>query len=254
MAEPGTGPSRAGRGIARDHIAVALDVSTIEEATRFAECVAPHAGVLKVGLELFVAHGPAVVAAVSKVGCDVFLDLKLHDIPETVGRSVARARDLGVKYLTVHASGGPGMLHAAAREAGSDLVLLGVTVLTSISEVELRALGVARSLDSHALALAQMCREVGVRGLVASALEVPTLRAAVPESFLVTPGIRPSGSDKGDQSRVATPSEAIRRGANLLVVGRPVRDAKDRAGAARAIEAEVQSVLDATSAGTDANK
>ncbi|NUP10360.1 MAG: orotidine-5'-phosphate decarboxylase [Polyangiaceae bacterium] len=227
----------------RDCIAVALDVSTLEEAKRLAGAVAPHVGVLKVGLELFVRYGTSAVEAIAPFGVPIFLDLKLHDIPETVGRSVASARDLGVRFLTIHASGGPAMLRAAANAAGDQLRLLGVTVLTSISPDDLRSIGVSAPVDEHARSLARACHDAGVTGLVTSALEAPVLRRELPSSFLVTPGIRPSGAARGDQSRVATPGDAVRAGADLLVVGRPIRDAADPAAAARAIADEVDAAL-----------
>jgi orotidine-5'-phosphate decarboxylase len=228
-------PSRA-----RDRIAVALDVSNLEEARALAERVSPHVGVLKVGLELFVRFGIDAVRALAPVGLPIFLDLKLHDIPETVGRSVASARELGVSYLTVHASGGPKMLRAAADAAGDGLTLLGVTVLTSITPAELAGLGVPAPLEEHARALARSCRDAGIGGLITSALEVEALRQEVGDMLLVTPGIRPSGASSQDQARVATPAEAIRRGADLLVVGRPIRDAADPREAAAQIEREIE--------------
>lgn len=225
--------------VAREMIAVALDVATVEEARRLAEQVAPHVGVMKIGLELFIAHGPAAVRAMADLGCRVFLDLKLHDIPETVARAVSSARDLGVAFLTLHASGGRAMLEAAAKASGSELTLLGVTVLTSLKQEDLGAMSVNRPLSDHARVLATLCRDAGVTGLVTSALEVRALREVLPDAFLVTPGIRPSGADAGDQARVATPSDAVRAGSDLLVVGRPLRDASDPAAAARALEAEI---------------
>ncbi len=229
---------------ARGRIAAALDVPTLDEALAFGRAVAPHVGVLKVGLELFVAYGPRAVTEVAAVGCDVFLDLKLCDIPETVARSVARARDLGATYLTVHASGGRSMLEAAAREAGPSLKLLGVTVLTSLSAADLKTLGIERSVDAHALALGALCEGAGVPGLVTSALEVAALRAALPRTILVTPGIRPAGGPSQDQARVASAFDAIRAGSDLLVVGRPLRDAEDRTRAAAALEEEVARALE----------
>lgn len=230
---------------ARAKIAVALDVASVDDARRLAELVAPHAGVVKIGLELFVAQGPAAVRAMEDLGCDVFLDLKLHDIPETVARAVASARDLGVAFLTLHASGGRAMLEAAAKAAREELMLLGVTVLTSLKQEDLSALSVNRPVSDHARVLATLCRDAGVTGLVTSALEVRALREVLPDAFLVTPGIRPSGADAGDQARVATPADAIRAGSDLLVVGRPVRDAADPAAAVRALEAEVAAALEA---------
>ncbi|MFO0555463.1 MAG: orotidine-5'-phosphate decarboxylase [Polyangiaceae bacterium] len=230
---------------ARAHLAVALDVPTLDEARELAHLVVPFARVLKVGLELFVAHGPAAVRAVSDLECDVFLDLKLHDIPETVARSVASAAQHGVRYLTLHAGGGPRMLAAAARAAhNTKLQLLAVTVLTSLDAGELAATGVASAPAEQADRLAHLAREAGLRGLVTSPEEAPRLRAALgPEALLVTPGIRPSGASAGDQRRIATPAAAIRGGADLLVVGRPIRDAASPADAARAIRDEIAAAL-----------
>lgn len=239
--------SQPHRPRARDRIAVALDVSNLEEARALAEQVAPHVGVLKVGLELFVRFGVEAVNVVAPVGLPIFLDLKLHDIPETVARSVASARSLGVRFLTVHASGGAKMLQAAAKAAGDELTLLGVTVLTSITPADLASLGVSAPLEEHARALARSCRDAGVGGLITSALEVEALRREVPNLLLVTPGIRPSGAQAQDQARVATPAEAIRRGADLLVVGRPIRDAASPREAAAALEREIESALVHTS-------
>jgi len=236
---------------ARARLAIALDVPSLDQAFALAERVIPYAGVLKVGLELFVAHGPAAVRRFGELDVELFLDLKLHDIPETVARSVAQARELGVTYLTVHTTGGRAMLEAAAAAArgakgARELQLLGVTVLTSISERELGELGVGRDMNAHVLALGVLARDAGLRGLVASAQEVARLRTELPEMKLVTPGIRPRGADVGDQARVATPSAAISAGASLLVVGRPVRDAPDPGAAAEAIQLEMASEIESS--------
>ncbi len=227
-----------------------LDFPDVPQALRGAERVVAHVDVLKVGLELFLEGGPEVVRSLERLGKPVFLDLKLHDIPETVHRAVARACDLGVAYLTVHASGGPRMLTAAVEavaKAGSALRLLGVTVLTSIDADELRTLGVATTPAEHATHLAQLGYAAGLRGFVCSPREVAPLREQLgPESVLVTPGVRPAGSDVGDQKRVATPGEAVRAGSSMLVVGRPIRDANDPAQAAHAIRAEMSAATAAS--------
>lgn len=218
----------------------------LDEAKRFAEAVAPHVGVLKIGLELFVAEGPRVVEALSGLGCKIFLDLKLHDIPETVRRAVTRAKQLGVHYLTVHASGGRSMLDAAVEAAGSELNILAVTVLTSMGDGDLPWIGVSRSLPEHALSLARMATDLKVPGLVCSPHEVSNLRRHFPNAILVTPGIRPGGKRGGsgdDQTRIATPSAAIESGSSMLVVGRPLRDAADRSAAARDLFEEVAGAL-----------
>lgn len=204
-----------------------------------------HVGVVKVGLELFVSAGPSVVKAVAAGGQRVFLDLKLHDIPETVARAVERAAALGVSFLTLHAGGGRAMMEAAARAArGSELRLLAVTALTSLDQEALVEVGVERPLEDHVVRLARLAAASGIDGLVASAREVARLRAELPNAFVVTPGIRPAGKvAQDDQARVATPGAAIRDGSSLLVVGRPLRDAQDRAAAARSLHDEVAEAL-----------
>lgn len=220
-------------------LAFALDYPDLESARRGAEVVAPEVDVLKVGLELFVDAGRAAVDMARGFGAEVFLDLKLHDIEKTVERAVGTASSLGVKYLTIHASGGPGMIEAASRRAekeGSGLVILAVTVLTSLGAEDLAALGLGETPADHAARLALLAKKSGAHGLVCSSEEVGRLRALVgPEMVLVTPGIRPAGAALGDQKRVGTPADAVRSGSSVLVVGRPIRDAEDPAAAARAI-------------------
>lgn len=227
----------------RSRLAFPLDYPTLAEARQGAARVAESVGVLKVGLELFVREGPAAVALGREFGCDVFLDLKLFDISETVERAVGSAAALGVRYLTLHASGGPQMLERAARRAereAPNMVLLGVTVLTSLDASDLAATGVVGSASDQVSRLARLARSSGLGGLVCSVAEVSRLREeSGSELVLVTPGIRPEGADAGDQKRVGTPRGAIRAGASLLVVGRPIRDAADPAAAARAILAEI---------------
>ncbi|HET7540473.1 MAG TPA: orotidine-5'-phosphate decarboxylase [Polyangiaceae bacterium] len=230
---------------AREKLAFALDFPSFAEAEAGAARVAHAAGVLKVGLELFVSEGPRTVALGQKLGCELFLDLKLHDIPETVERAVAAAAAHGVRYLTLHAAGGPRMLAAAARRAereNTGLVLLAITVLTSLDAADLMAVGVAADPGSQALRLAKLAQEQGIPGMVCSAAEVSALRALLgPRAVLVTPGIRPiSGAAGDDQKRTATPQGAIAAGSSLLVVGRPIRDAADPAAAATAICDEIQ--------------
>ena len=231
----------------RSRLAFALDYPNLDSAKAAASPLADYVGVLKVGLELFVKEGPSSTNLGIDLGCDVFLDLKLHDIPETVERAVANACQLGVRYLTVHASGGPRMLAQAAervRKEGVELTLLAVTVLTSLDETDLRAVGVNRSPAEQVLNLARMATSSGIRGFVCSTAEVGRLRTDLgPSVILVTPGIRPSGPGSDDQKRVATPSLAIQSGSSLLVVGRPIRDAKDPKAAAAAIEREIAQAL-----------
>ncbi len=198
----------------------------------------------KVGLELFTAEGPECVREVAGLGYDVFLDLKLHDIPNTVARAVESVSRLPIRMLTVHASGGREMLRAAdraGRESAPGLLLLGVTVLTSLGAGDLAAIGVAGPPDGQVLRLARLAVESGLGGLVCSPLELPLLRAELPAGIaLVTPGIRPAGADKHDQKRVMTPGDAARAGANFIVVGRPILQADDPVAAAHAVLAELK--------------
>jgi orotidine-5'-phosphate decarboxylase len=220
----------------RDRVCAALDFSTWAAAERFARAVAPEVGMLKVGLELFAAEGPPAVRAAAALGRPVFLDLKLHDIPNTVEGAARSAAASGASLLTVHASGGEEMMRAAVRGAGPGVRILAVTVLTSLDAAALAAVGLAGSPAEAVVRLASLAVRAGVAGLVCSPLEVAAVRAAVgPAPLLVVPGVRPAGAAKGDQARVATPAEAVRAGADVLVVGRPLRDAPDPAAAARAI-------------------
>jgi orotidine-5'-phosphate decarboxylase len=202
-----------------------------------------------VGLELFVAEGPAAIAVCHDLGLDVFLDLKLHDIPETVGRAVRSAASLGIRYLTVHAHGGRAMLERAVEEATrapTPLTILAVTVLTSLDASDLADMGINILPPAQVERVARLAWNAGVRGFVASAAEATHLRQALgPNALLVTPGIRPAGSSAGDQKRVVTPADAIAAGADLLVVGRPIRDAADPGAAAHAIVQEIQTALEA---------
>ena len=200
----------------------------------------------KVGLELFVAEGERAIEMVQKRGGRIFLDLKLHDIPETVGRAVASAARIGAVFLTVHTSGGFEMLTRAAEAAGAGLKILGVTVLTSLVEDDLRAEGIESTIPEMVRARARVAARAGVAGLVCSPHEIEHARAAAPGLFIVVPGIRPAegaGSAKGDQKRVATARQAIDNGADYLVVGRPVRDAADPAQAFAALVAEVEAAV-----------
>jgi orotidine-5'-phosphate decarboxylase len=238
-------------GAARVRIALAADLP-LADALALAAVVAPSVGVVKVGLSLFVEHGPRAVEAFLNTGVRVFLDLKLHDIPNTVELAAARAAALGVSYLTVHASGGAPMLAAAlagaaagAAKAGhAPPTILAVTVLTSMNEATLREVGVQALPESQALVLALLAVRAGVGGLVCSAREAALVRREVGASIvLCTPGIRPAGASVNDQARVETPASAIGAGSDLLVIGRPISAAADPLGAARAIEAEVAAAL-----------
>ena len=216
---------------------IALDVPTRAEAESLLDRLGPDAEFVKVGLQLFTAEGPDVVRAMHGRGLRVFLDLKLHDIPNTVAHAVESAARLGVELLTVHASGGAAMLRAAARARGDGgLRLLGVTVLTSLSAAELaQAWGRDTvSAEDEVARLARLAEESGLDGVVASVAELPVIRAATGDGFRVlTPGIRLAGDDAGDQSRVATPGEAARLGADYIILGRSVTAAKDPAAALR---------------------
>lgn len=228
---------------ARQRLAFPLDFPTLDAARPIVDRVAAEVGVLKVGLELFVRYGPDAVSFARERVPDVFLDLKLHDIPATVDRAVASAAALGARWITVHATGGPKMVEAAATRAareGTGLTVLAVTVLTSLDEGDLRATGISRSPADQALALAEMAHRAGARGFVCSPLEARAFRAALGADVdLVTPGVRPAGAATGDQKRVSSPGDAIRNGSSLLVVGRPIRDAPDPAAAARSIVGEI---------------
>jgi len=227
----------------RSRIALALDVPNLDAAKALIEQTHEHVGTFKVGLELFTAVGPAAVEAVQSAGAKCFLDLKLHDIPATMGRSVASASSMGVAYLTVHAVAGSESLQQASASAGSTR-LLAVTVLTSLDEAALEAIGLSGGPRNAANRLATLAWDAGVRGFVASAHECAGLRAMLgEEAFLVTPGIRPAGSDLGDQKRAMTPADAITAGADLLVVGRPIRDANDPRAAAADIARHVRLAL-----------
>jgi orotidine-5'-phosphate decarboxylase len=233
------------RAAVRDHIALALDVESIEDAAELARKVSESVGVLKIGLELFTRHGPAAVDRLQARDQKIFLDLKLHDIPETVERSVRGIASLGVDMLTVHAAGGTEMLKRARAAAPSSLTLLAVTVLTSLDSNDVRAIGFERTPKEQALHLARMALDAGISGLVTSPEEVGAMRQLSKDAVLVTPGVRPAGSASGDQKRTRTPKEAIASGADLIVVGRPIRDASDPAAAALDIAWEVAAGLEA---------
>lgn len=220
----------------------ALDTGDLEAATGLARALSGIAGGVKVGMELFYAHGPGGYRKVADAGLPVFLDLKLHDIPNTVAGAIRSLGPLSPAMITVHAGGGPAMLRAAAEAARalgrSRPLVVAVTVLTSLDAADLAATGVGGDAGGQAIRLAALAREAGLDGVVCSAHEIERIRAACGEEFkLVVPGIRPEGATAGDQKRVMTPREALERGADLLVVGRPITAAADPSGAARAIAA-----------------
>lgn len=223
-------------------VIVPLDFASGDEALALVDRLGPAGTFYKVGLELYTRAGPAVVRELVERGKRVFLDLKLHDIPNTVARAVDAANDLGVELLTVHGSGGPTMLEAAAEARGGDLSLLAVTVLTSLSPDEIGTVWGRdiRSLREEVGRLAVMAREAGMDGVIASPLETSWIRNLTGPSFLiVTPGIRPAGSQRGDQNRVAEPADALRAGADYLVIGRPITQAADPVAALASIHEEI---------------
>jgi orotidine-5'-phosphate decarboxylase len=225
-----------------------LDVPDLGEAQSWIRRLSPHVDVFKVGLELFIAAGPAAVEAVHAAERECFLDLKLHDIPATVERAVQRACGLDVRYLTLHAVNGAEALRAAVSAAdGTPTRLLAVTVLTSMDAAGLADIGLPLGPAEWVEHLTRASLAAGVRGFVSSAEECVRLRQlAGPAAILVTPGIRPAGGARGDQKRVATPADAIRNGADLLVVGRPIRDAADPERAAAAIALEIERAVHST--------
>jgi orotidine-5'-phosphate decarboxylase len=220
----------------KNPIIAALDVPDAKGALKLAEAIAPAVGAFKIGKELFVSAGPDIVKRVRDTGASVFLDLKFHDIPNTVAKAVASAVRLDVQMLTVHASGGTAMLQAAMKAAGDGPLVLGVTVLTSMDESDLAEVGVQKSPADQVLHLAQLATQAGLKGLVCSPKEIVSLREVLPhEVQLVTPGIRPAGAETGDQKRVMTPADAIGAGANWLVIGRPIYGADNPRAAAEGI-------------------
>jgi orotidine-5'-phosphate decarboxylase len=210
---------------ARDRLIIALDFSDASQALDCVNHLSPDVGFFKIGLQLYTAAGPEIVRAVAATGSKVFLDLKLHDIPNTVAKAVAAASELGVAMLTLHLSGGREMIEAAAASAPPELLLLGVTVLTSANEITLRETGIADDVETQALRLAELGAAAGLRGLVASPHEVSSLRARLGDGMtIVTPGVRPTWAAAGDQKRFTTPRAAIENGADYLVIGRPLTE------------------------------
>jgi orotidine-5'-phosphate decarboxylase len=208
-------------------IFVAVDTPRLDDALTLAEAVRPHAGGLKLGLEFFAANGPDGVARLAGLGLPIFLDLKLHDIPNTVAKAIAALRPLTPAVLTVHASGGAAMMTAAKAAAGERTRVVAVTILTSLGPADLQDAGVAHGPSEQVGRLARLARRCGLDGVVCSGAEVAEVRAAWPDGFLVVPGVRPTGTDAADQKRVVTPREAMERGASILVVGRPISGAPD---------------------------
>ncbi len=230
---------------ASSKLCIALDVPTPERARVLVAETAGQAGLYKIGSQLFAAGGPDFVRELVRDGRRIFLDLKFHDIPNTVASAVAVAADLGVRFVDVHASGGAAMIEAAARALGSSrqaTELLAITVLTSHRPETLAEIGVSGSIEESVVRLARLAKDAGAHGVVASPHEVALVRQACgPDFVIVTPGIRPQGAARGDQARATTPSGAIRAGSDVLVVGRPIIEAPDPKGAALAILREIES-------------
>ena len=231
----------------RDRLIVALDVPSASQARQILQTIGGSANMYKIGKQLFTAEGPQVVRDLVASGRRVFLDLKFHDIPNTVAGAVKSAADLGVSMLNVHASGGSKMLQAAVEAAGQSPtrpIILAVTVLTSLSDSDLPELGISGNVRTQVLRLAALARTAGCDGVVASAQEAHELRRESGEDFvIVTPGIRPAGFASADQARVVTPADAIAAGATYLVVGRPVLEAPDPAMAAEHIVHEIEQAV-----------
>lgn len=242
--------------LATQRLIFALDVSDLDEAKSLVEALTGRVGMFKIGLELYTAVGPEAVRMVREAGGDVFLDLKLHDIPATVARAAAVAARMGVQMLTIHASGGARMIatavqtvrEAAAGEEHPPPRVIAVTALTSLSARELEQVGLGDNAVSVVERLTRLAHTAGADGVVSSPQEVEWLRGILgPEPTLVTPGVRPDWDERAsradDQSRVATPAAAIRAGADYLVVGRPIRDSDDPGAAADRITSEISQAL-----------
>lgn len=208
---------------ARERLIVALDLPAHSAAVALAEELAGAVSFFKIGLQLYIAGGPEVVRAIAATGAQIFLDLKLHDIPTTVAKAVTAAGELGVQMLTIHLCGGRAMIEAAVAAKPQNLSLLGVTVLTSSDAETMRQTGVHGTVDDQVLRLARLGGDCWIDGLITSPLEVQTLRAQLPPSIeLITPGVRPKWAAANDQKRFTTPREAVALGADRLVIGRPI--------------------------------
>ena len=235
---------------AADRIIVALDTGAAWEAIVMADALAGHAKWVKVGMMLYYAEGPAIIKMFKRRGFNVFLDLKFYDIPHQVEGAARSAAEAGADMITMHTMGGRPRMEAAQRgaEAGAAAIggaapaTLGITVLTSMDGGTLREIGVARPMEEQVVALAGLAKQAGISGVVASPQEAAVLREVLgPEAFVVTPGVRPAGAERGDQSRVATPAEAFANGASHIVVGRPITQADDPLAAFEAIAGELRS-------------
>ena len=218
---------------------VALDTPDLDRARSLAKAVRNTAGGIKLGLEFFCANGPAGVSEIARLGLPLFLDLKLHDIPNTVAKAVEAVAGLNPAVLTVHAAGGEAMLSAAKGAAPEGTKVVAVTVLTSLDSDDLRATGMAVDPGEQVERLSALARQSGLDGIVCSGNEVEAARAAWPDGYFVVPGVRPEGSGVADQKRVVSPRQALDRGASILVIGRPVTAADDPQAALEAILASL---------------
>lgn len=220
-------------------IFVAIDTPDLLRARSLADAVRPYVGGLKLGLEFFAANGPEGFRAMAAFGIPIFLDLKLHDIPNTVAKAVEALRPLAPAVLTVHAAGGRAMLQAAKAASPVQTKVVAVTVLTSLDAADLASAGVEGTAEQQVARLARLTREAGCDGIVCSGQEVAAARSAWPDGYFVVPGVRPAGGEQGDQKRVMTPADALAAGASMLVIGRPITGASDPALAAREIAASL---------------
>lgn len=223
--------------MADNPVYVGLDTPDVGHAERLALAVKPYVGGLKLGLEFFMANGPEGVRRMEKIGLPIFLDVKLHDIPNTVAGALKSLSSLDLAIVNVHAGGGAAMMEAAAAAKPKGAKLIAVTVLTSLDQTDLAAMGVAGDPAAQVARLAGLVRGAGLDGVVCSAHEVAVLKARWADGLFVVPGIRPAGADVGDQKRVMTPRQALDAGAGVLVIGRPITAAADPAAAAAAIAA-----------------
>jgi orotidine-5'-phosphate decarboxylase len=237
------------QGSMRERLIVALDVDSSEQATDLVRQLAGEVGMFKIGKQLFTHAGPQAVRQIQELGGEIFLDLKFHDIPNTVAKAAIEATRLGVKMFNVHASGSLEMMRMTVKEVKRVCrqqnlrkpIMLAVTVLTSLNQDDLERVGVERKVADQVVRLALLTKEAGMDGVVASPHEVADIREACGRRFvIVTPGIRPSDGSRNDQQRVMTPQEAVRGGVDYIVVGRPIIEAKDPVAAARAIVADMQ--------------
>jgi orotidine-5'-phosphate decarboxylase len=237
------------RGSMRERLIVALDVDNLEQAKDLVRLLAPEVGMFKIGKQLFTHAGPQAVRLIQDLGGEIFLDLKFHDIPNTVAKAAIEATRLGVRMFNVHASGSLEMMRTTVKEVERVSrqqklrrpIMLAVTVLTSLGQEDLQRVGVERKVADQVVRLALLTKQAGMDGVVASSHEVSDIRAACGRQFvIVTPGIRPAEANRDDQQRVMTPHDAVRAGVDYIVVGRPILESKDPVKAARAIVAEME--------------